>query len=78
MKTDPAIGALCPFDFSQIIKEVPEIGKFACRIDSIAFDPLIDSSDIEPALWEKLALIIKEKYEEYDGFVVLHGTDTMS
>ena len=78
MKTDPAIGALCPFDFSQIIKEVPEIGKFACRIDSIAFDPLIDSSDIEPALWEKLALIIKEKYEDYDGFVVLHGTDTMS
>ena len=47
MKTDPELGALCPFDFSQIIREVPEISKFACRIDSIAFDPLIDSSEIE-------------------------------
>ena len=78
MKTDPELGALCPFDFSQIIREVPEISKFACRIDSIAFDPLIDSSDIEPSLWEKLALIIRDKYDDYDGFVVLHGTDTMS
>ena len=78
MKTDPELGALCPFDFSQIIREVPEISKFACRIDSIAFDPLIDSSDIEPSLWEKLALIIRDNYDDYDGFVVLHGTDTMS
>lgn len=78
MKTDPAVGALCPFDFSQILSEVPEISKFACRIDSVAFDPLIDSSDIEPALWGKLAEIIRDNYDEYDGFVVLHGTDTMS
>ena len=78
MKTDPEVGALCPFDFSQIIREVPEISKFACRIESIAFDPLIDSSDIEPSLWEKLALMIRDNYDDYDGFVVLHGTDTMS
>lgn len=78
MKEDPAVRALKPFDFSQILEEVPEIGKFAYRIDSYTFDPLIDSSDVEPSLWTSLARLIEEKYDEYDGFVVLHGTDTMA
>ena len=51
MKEDPALGALTPFDFSQILEEVPELGKFAYRIDSHTFSPLIDSSDVEPSLW---------------------------
>ena len=51
MKEDPAVQALRPFNFSQILAEVPELGKFAYRIDSYTFDPLIDSSDVEPALW---------------------------
>lgn len=78
MKEDPETGALKPFNFQQIEEEVPEIKKFGCTIDSISFDPLIDSSDMKPEVWTKLCTTIKENYEKYDGFVVLHGTDTMS
>ena len=78
MKEDPAVQALRPFDFSQILEEVPELGKFAYRIDSYTFDPIIDSSDVEPSLWVSLAGLIEERYDSYDGFVILHGTDTMA
>ncbi len=78
MKSDPADGALKPFNFSQILDEVPELAKFACRIDSCSFSPIIDSSDVEPSTWVTLVGLIERKYDEYDGFVVLHGTDTMS
>ena len=78
MKEDPSIQALRPFDFSQILAEVPELRKFAYKIDSHTFSPLIDSSDIEPTIWKQLIEIIDEKYDEYDGFVILHGTDTMA
>lgn len=78
MKSDPADNTLKPFNFSQILEEVPELAKFACRIDSYSFNPVIDSSDVEPSMWLKLVDLIDEKYGEYDGFVVLHGTDTMS
>lgn len=78
MKEDPAVQALKPFNFSQILEEVPELGKFAYRIDSYTFDPLIDSSDVEPSLWLSLAELIEERYDSYDGFVILHGTDTMA
>ena len=78
MKEDPTVQALKPFDFSQILAEVPELTKFACRIDSYTFDPLIDSSDVEPSLWISLVGIIESQYDNYDGFVILHGTDTMA
>ena len=78
MRHDPVTKALKPFDFSQIIEAVPELSKFALRIDSHTFDPLIDSSDVEPSTWVELARLIGEKHDGYDGFVVLHGTDTMA
>ena len=78
MHEDPASHALVPFDFSHIMNEVPELGKFSVDIDSYTFDPLIDSSDVEPSLWQDLAGLIKDKYDDYDGFVILHGTDTMA
>ncbi len=78
MKEDPILQALTPFDFSQILDEVPELGKFAYKIDSYTFDPLIDSSDVEPSLWAALVSLIEERYDQYDGFVILHGTDTMA
>ena len=78
MRQDPGDLTLKPFDFSQILEEVPELQKFAFRIDSYTFDPLIDSSDVQPSLWKELATLIRDRYEEYDGFVVLHGTDTMA
>ena len=78
MKEDPVLQALTPFDFSQILEEVPELSKFAYRIDAHTFNPLIDSSDVEPSLWIALAELIRSKYDDYDGFVILHGTDTMA
>ena len=78
MKEDPAIQALRPFDFSQILAEVPELKKFAYKIDTVTFDPLIDSSDIDPDNWVTLVEHIEKKYDDYDGFVILHGTDTMA
>lgn len=78
MKEDPKDQTLKPFDFEQILSEVPELSKYAFRLDSYTFDPLIDSSDVEPSMWQALAELIKDKYHEYDGFVVLHGTDTMA
>lgn len=78
MKKDPADQTLKPFDFSQIMEEVPELAKFALKIDSCTFTPLIDSSDVEPSLWQDLAKLIKSRYDSYDGFVILHGTDTMA
>lgn len=78
MKEDPAIQALRPFDFSQILAEVPELRKYAYKIDSFTFDPLIDSSDIESSHWKTLVNQIESRYDDYDGFVILHGTDTMA
>lgn len=78
MKQDPETLLLKPFDFNQITEEVPELRKFGYRIDSISFDPIIDSSDVKTDVWIELAHIIAENYEKYDGFVVLHGTDTMA
>ena len=78
MKEDPKSSSLTPFDFRGITTAVPELEKFSCRVDSVTFTPLIDSSDVEPALWQRLAELIRDRYDEYDGFVILHGTDTMA
>ncbi|MBR4809075.1 MAG: type I asparaginase [Bacteroidales bacterium] len=78
MKEDPVDQTLKPFDFGSLLEEVPELRKFDLQIDSYTFDPLIDSSDIEPGMWRKLAGLIASRYGSYDGFVVLHGTDTMA
>ncbi|MCR5071122.1 MAG: type I asparaginase [Bacteroidales bacterium] len=78
MKEDPVDGTLKPFDFNGILEEVPELRKFAMKIDSFTFNPLIDSSDVEPGLWQSLAQLIRDRYDDYDGFVILHGTDTMA
>lgn len=71
-------GALESFKFDELLKQVPELKRFNFRIDTYSFQPAIDSSDMEPELWVKIVRIIMEKYEEYDGFVILHGTDTMA
>lgn len=78
MKIDPQTQALAPFDFSHILEEVPELMKFGYKLDSYSFNPAIDSSDANIPFWRELAGIIEANYEKYDGFVVLHGTDTMS
>jgi len=78
MSEDPATGALRPIDFDRLQELMPEIKQTGVRIKSIPFLPLIDSSDVHPQVWERMALIIQENYDEFDGFVVLHGTDTMA
>jgi L-asparaginase len=78
MKQNPETGALAPFNFEQIEQEVPELKKFGFNLCTYSFDPPIDSSDNNPDFWSKLAAIIGDNYQSYDGFVILHGTDTMS
>jgi L-asparaginase len=78
MINHPETGVLSPFDFSQILIEVPELKRFGYTIDTISFNPIIDSSNLNPEVWVKLATIIRENYDQYHGFVILHGTDTMA
>ena len=78
MIENPETGALEAFNFDQLQENVPELKRFNYRISSYQFNPPIDSSDMEPALWAKLVKIIQYNYDNFDGFVILHGTDTMS
>jgi L-asparaginase len=78
MVQNPSTGALKPFDFDHILKQVPELKSFGYKLDTITFDPIVDSSNANPQFWVKLVKIIKDNYNYYDGFVILHGTDTMA
>ena len=78
MKNDAETGALVPFDFSAIYDEFPSLKRLNVDIDVLTMDPVIDSSNVTPANWAALAELIRDNYARYDGFVVLHGTDTMS
>ncbi len=78
MVHNPNTRTLDPFDFNQISDQVPELQKFGWNLNTVSFDPPLDSSNIGPAIWVKMATIIYENYEDYDGFVILHGTDTMA
>ncbi|MGB3151227.1 MAG: asparaginase, partial [Maribacter sp.] len=78
MVKDYSSGALKAFDFNQLLKSIPELKQLDCAIDTLSFEKPIDSSDMNPDHWTSIAEIIASNYEEYDGFVVLHGSDTMS
>ena len=78
MIQNPETGALESFNFDHLLNHVPELKQLNINIDSKTFDPPIDSSDMEPKLWSRIVTIIEENYDHYDGFVILHGTDTMS
>ena len=78
MIENPTTGALEAFNFDQLLENVPELKRFNYHISSYQFKSPIDSSDMEPSLWSKLVEIIYKNYDKYDGFVILHGTDTMA
>jgi len=78
MVHDPKTGSLIPIDFKHITDHVPELSKFGYNLQSVSFNPVKDSSNIDPEVWVKMAEIIEKNYDDYDGFVVLHGTDTMA
>lgn len=73
-----ARGVLVPFDFSLIMEHLPTLKHLALELTVISFDDPIDSSNIEPKHWQTLARIISDRYDSHEGFVVLHGTDTMA
>src|SRR5690606_2090520 len=78
MVEDADSHTLRPFDFNHIGEQVPELKKFGINIDTLFFKDPIDSSNMNPIYWNKIAEVIKENYAKHSGFVVLHGTDTMS
>ena len=78
MVRDRKSGALVPADMETFKAYLPELFAGEIQVDIQAFTPLIDSSDIGPESWRQIAQMIYDHYEDYDGFVVLHGTDTMS
>lgn len=71
-------GSLHPFALDRIYDAVPQLHACCYDIDSVTLDPIIDSSDMKPSMWVDIANIIERAYDRYDGFVVLHGTDTMA
>lgn len=78
MIANPETGALEAIDFTYIEEHLPEIKRFDYSIESYSFDPVIDSSDMGPKHWIRIVDVIQKNYDSYDGFVVLHGTDTMA
>ncbi|CAN5203788.1 asparaginase [soil metagenome] len=78
MIKDFETGALKAFNFSELLHNIPELKLLEHKIDTISFDDPVDSSNMNPERWVQIASIIEERFEQYDGFVVLHGSDTMS
>jgi L-asparaginase len=78
MMTDPKTKALKPINFEQIMDNVPELERLNCQIEVRSFDQIIDSSNMNPEIWSELATIIEKYYDRVDGFVILHGSDTMA
>lgn len=78
MEKDYDTGSLKAFDFSHIINKIPEMNLLECEINVHQFAEPLDSSDVGPKEWRKMAKLIEEQYDAYDGFVILHGTDTMA
>ncbi len=78
MVKDYKTGNLKAFNFKKLLSNIPELHQLDCSIEAISFAEPIDSSNMEPQYWGKIATTIEDQYEDHDGFVVLHGSDTMS
>ena len=78
MNRNPRTGALEPFNFETLLNNVPELQQVSTDISTYQFNPPIDSSDMSPERWIDIARVIADNYDSYDGFVILHGTDTMA
>ena len=70
--------SLAPFNFEELRKHVPEIQRFGYNLSAVTLNPVLDSSNIKPDTWIRIAELIQDRYNDYDGFVILHGTDTMA
>jgi len=71
-------GTFVPFDFELIKRNLPDLSRLDYKLTVHSFEPIIDSSNMKPEIWIEMAQIIKDNYADYDGFVILHGSDTMA
>jgi L-asparaginase len=78
MVRDEESGTLHPVGGEELFDIIPMLNQFDCNIDFHSFDPLMDSSNMNPGYWVQMVRVIEENYERYDGFVILHGSDTMA
>ena len=78
MIKDSETGSLKNLNFNDLLKHIPELNLLDCKIDTQSFNAPIDSSNMGPVYWQQLVTIIEDQYNHFDGFVVLHGSDTMS
>lgn len=78
MIKDSETGVLRAFDFNNLSRKIPELNLLDCDIETISFEDPIDSSNMNPKHWTEIAEIIEKNYIDFDGFVILHGSDTMS
>ena len=78
MIKDPESGHLGSVDFNSVYEHIPELKRLQIEITTKSFNNPVDSSEMEPEDWIEIARIIKEEYDHFNGFVILHGTDTMS
>jgi L-asparaginase len=78
MMKDFKTGALKAFNFKKLLEKIPEIKQLDCAIETFSFEKPIDSSNMNPEKWVQIAYVIEDNYAKFDGFVVLHGSDTMS
>src|ERR1700751_2854292 len=78
MMQDAQTGSLRPFNFKLLTSQIPELKRFKLTLHSVSFKKPIDSSNMHPRVWVEIAELIGKKYNAYDGFVVLHGSDTMA
>ncbi|MCC7232593.1 MAG: type I asparaginase [Bacteroidia bacterium] len=69
---------LVPFDFREVSRQIPELHHLNCNLGYHAFVHPIDSANAQPSFWEELSQVVRKNYRRYDGFIVLHGTDTMA
>ncbi len=78
MVKDFKTGALRAFDFKNLLEKIPELNLLDCNINSVSFEDPIDSSNMNPEYWVQITELLEAHYNQFDGFVVLHGSDTMS
>jgi L-asparaginase len=78
MVNDPSTGSLTPFDFGDVYKHIPELARLNVQLTTHAFERPIDSSEMQQSYWKTMAELIEQRYNEFDGFVILHGSDTMA
>ena len=78
MVKDYESGALQPFDFEDLQKQIPELEQLDCQIEHIKLEPPLDSSNMDIVQWQEIGGLIADNYNAFEGFVILHGTDTMS